>query len=39
MVEKIAVCWWRQKRALRYEALMIRGACLSKGRKAVLVGF
>jgi len=24
MVEKIAVCWWRQKRALRYEALMIR---------------
>ena len=26
MVEKIAVCWWRQKRALRYEALMIRRA-------------
>src|ERR1035438_2103705 len=24
MVEKIAVCWWRQKRALRFEALMIR---------------
>ena len=26
MVEKIAVCWWRQKRALRFEALMIRRA-------------
>ena len=26
LVEKIAVCWWRQKRALRYEALMIRRA-------------
>ena len=26
MVEKIAVCSWRQKRALRYEALMIRRA-------------
>src|SRR5271157_3220799 len=24
MVEKIAVCSWRQKRALRYEALLIR---------------
>ena len=26
MVEKIAVCSWRQKRALRYEALLIRQA-------------
>src|SRR5271157_2208565 len=26
LVEKIAVCSWRQKRALRYEALMIRRA-------------
>ena len=26
MVEKIAVCSWRQKRALRYEALLIRRA-------------
>lgn len=27
--EKIAVCWWRQKRALRYEALMIRRASVA----------
>jgi hypothetical protein len=24
LVEKIAVCWWRQKRAVRFEALMIQ---------------
>ena len=26
MVEKIAVCWWRQKRALRREAVAMKGA-------------
>jgi hypothetical protein len=26
MVEKIAVCWWRQKRALRCEAGLVRRA-------------
>ena len=25
LVEKIAVCWWRQKRALRREAVVIKG--------------
>ena len=31
LVEKIAVCWWRQKRALRCEAGMIRASMCRSG--------